>query len=131
VTANESPAEVIRAFYDAFQTEDYESAVAPHLDDGIVWQVGMNPLAGTHVGAQEVFAAMRRYAQHSGGTLRLNTKAIMVDGGHVVAIHEASAVRDDFHYSAHEIDVFHVADARIVAMWSFSEDQAATDALWS
>jgi ketosteroid isomerase-like protein len=106
--------------------------VAACLHDAVVWQVaGANALAGTFLGVDEVLGAMRRYGEHSGRTLKLDTKAIVADGGHMVAIHEATATKGDFHYRAHEIDVFHVSDGRIVAMWSFSEDQAATDRLWS
>jgi ketosteroid isomerase-like protein len=123
---------VVRIFYGAFGTEDHEAAIRPLLSPQVVWHVaGQNPLAGSFRGHTEVFEAMRRYAQRSEGTLRLNTQSILGAGLHAVAIHAATANRDDKSYSAHEIDVFHVEDGLITEMWSFSEDQAATDAMWS
>lgn len=128
----QAPTAVVRDFYDAFVGDDYEARVRRFLDEGVVWYVaGSNPLAGTFLGPDEVLAAMRRYGQHSGHSLRLDTRSILADEEHVVAIHHATARRGDFRYEAHEIDVFHLDGERIVAMWSFSEDQAATDALWS
>lgn len=125
-------AEVVEAFYKAFQHPHYESLVASFLDSGVVWHVaGDNPLAGTFRGVDEVQVAMRRYGEVSGGSLRLDTQSILEGGGHVVAIHEATAERGALKYRAHEIDIFHVEDDRIVSIWSFSEDQAATDKYWS
>lgn len=119
---------VVRRFYAAFESNDHEAAIRPLLSPGIVWHVsGDNPLAGTFRGHDEVFAAMRRYAEHSGGTLRLDTKSIVGDGLHAVAIHEATAIGSGHSYSAHEVDVFHVEGGVISKMWSFSEDQEATD----
>jgi uncharacterized protein len=123
---------VVRAFYDAFASESYNAAVREFLHEGIVWQVaGSNPLAGTFIGRDQVLAAMASYGEHSDHTLKLDNTSILGDDEHVVAIHHARASRGRLEYEAHEIDVFHVDRGRIVAMWSFSEDQAATDAMWS
>ncbi len=125
-------AAVVRSFYAAFAAEDHEAAIRPLLSRRIVWHVaGENPLAGTFRGHSEVFAAMRRYGEGSQGTLRLNTQCVLGEGTHAVAVHAATAKRDGHSYSAHEIDVFHVENGTITEMWSFSEDQAATDAMWS
>jgi len=123
---------VIRSFYAAFDADDYESAVREFLDDNVIWHVaGTNPLAGLFSGADAVLVAMRRYSEHSGGTLRLTTTSMFADAEHAIAVHLATAQRDGHVYVAHEVDVFHVGDGRINEMWSFSEDQAATDAMWS
>ncbi len=74
---------------------------------------------------------MTRYGEHSQGTLRLDTRSIFADDEHAVAIHRATANRPGFGYDAHEVDVFHISAGRITEMWSFSEDQAATDRIWS
>ncbi|MGA2529538.1 MAG: nuclear transport factor 2 family protein [Acidimicrobiales bacterium] len=125
-------AAVVRSFYAAFETEDHEAAIRPLISTRFVWHVaGENPLAGTFRGHTQLFAAMRRYAERSEGTLRLNTQSILGDGAHAVAIHAATGNRNGQSYSAHEIDVFHVENGMITEMWSFSEDQAATDAMWS
>jgi len=124
---------VVMRFYGAFETEDHEAAIRPLLSPQVVWHVaGENPLAGTFRGHAQVFAAMRRYAERSQGTLRLSAQEILGGPGvHAVAIHTATANRNGHSYSAHEIDVFHVENGVISEMWSFSEDQSATDAMWA
>jgi uncharacterized protein len=127
-----NPLAVVRCFYGAFETEDHEAAIRPLLSHRVVCHVaGENPLAGTFRGHRQVFEAMRRYSERSAGTLRLNTQAILGEGIHVVAIHTTTGKHDGQSYSAHEIDLFHVENGMIVEFWSFSEDQAATDAMWS
>lgn len=124
--------EVVRGFYDAFDGRPYEDSVATWLTADVVWQVaGDNPLAGTFRGVGEVLDAMRRYGETSGHTLELNTLSLVGDDTHVIAVHDASAHVPGFEYHAHEVDVFHIRDRQVSAMWSFSEDQAATDRLWS
>lgn len=123
---------VVRSFYRAFETDDHEAVIAQLLSPDVVWHVaGSNPLAGVFRGRSDVFEAMRRFAERSQGTLRLNTQAILGGGVHVVAIHAATGNNQGRSYAAHEVDVFHVEDGAITKMWSFSEDQAATDAMWS
>jgi ketosteroid isomerase-like protein len=130
--SDDESAAVVRDFYAAFSAPDHEAAVAAFLDIGVIWKVaGSNPLAGEFVGADAVLAAMRAFGTHSNHTLQLDTKSILASGEHVVAIREATAHTDGLDYAAHEVDVFHVRGGRITQFWSFSEDQAATDALWS
>jgi ketosteroid isomerase-like protein len=123
---------LIRRFFAAATSPDFEVRVAVFFRDDVVWHVaGDNPLAGEFTGAPAVLNAMRRFAAHSEGTLKLETRAVFADKDHAIAVHWASAKRADLDYQAHEIDVFHISDARISEFWSFSEDQAAADALWS
>jgi predicted SnoaL-like aldol condensation-catalyzing enzyme len=74
---------------------------------------------------------MARDGAHSHGTLQLDTMSIFADDEHAVAIHRATAQIPGFNYHAHEVDVFHINQGKITEMWSFSEDQAATDRIWS
>ena len=123
---------LIRRFFAAATSPDFEDRVGDFFRRDVVWHVaGDNRLAGEFTGVAAVVDAMRRFAAHSGGTLRLETRAVFADEDHAIAVHWANAQRADLDYHAHEIDVFHIADARISEFWSFSEDQAATDALWS
>lgn len=97
----------------------------------MVWHVaGNNPLAGEFRGPGAVTDQMLRCAEHSRGTLRLDT-SIMATDSHAVAIHNASASQSGLEYRAHEVDVFHLEDEQITEFWSFSEDQQATDRFWS
>ncbi len=85
-------ARVLRQFYDAFESEDPETAVRRFLDPEIRWHVaGKNPLAGTFNGPDQVWNAMTRYSEHSHETLRLDTRSVFADDEHAVAIHLATA----------------------------------------
>ena len=122
----------VRGFYDAIGDRPYEETVSPFLHEQIVWHVaGSNPLAGTFYGIPAVLATMRSFASASNGSLRLDTRTLLGDDSHVVAIHAATATLGEHEYAAHEVDVFHVAGGRITEFWSFSEDQVATDRLWA
>ena len=126
-----SNADMLHAFYACFEHGDYVALVKAFLAPSVVWHVaGNNPLAGEFRGPDAVTDQMLRYAEHSGGTLRVDT-SIMATDSHAVAVHRATASRPGVEYSAHEIDVFHVAGDRITEFWSFSEDQEATDRIWS
>ena len=125
-------ADLIWRFYGAFESDRYEGKLRTYLRPDVRWHVaGANPLAGHFVGVEEVLAAMRRYGDHSQHTLQLDTRTVFADSDHVVAIHWATARRPGIDYAAHEIDVFHLEEGLICEFWSFSEDQSATDALWS
>ena len=122
----------VRSFYASIGHRPYEETVTPFLDEGVVWHVaGAHALAGTFRGVPAVLSAMRSFGSASAGSLLLNTRTLLGDDRHVVAIHEATASCGEYEYAAHEVDVFHVADGRITEFWSFSEDQAATDRLWN
>jgi ketosteroid isomerase-like protein len=125
-------AAVIRFFFAAFATDDYEPIVRECLAHDVEWHVaGNNPLAGDFIGVDAVLSAMRRYSEHSRRTLQLDTRSVFADEHHAVAVHWATAQREGITYQAHEIDVFHLSSGLITEFWSFSEDQDATDALWS
>jgi muconolactone delta-isomerase len=70
---------------------------------------------------------MTWHNEHSRGTLRLDTRSIFAEDEHAEAIHRATAQVPGFNYHAHEIDVIHISGKHITQMWSFPEDQAATD----
>ncbi len=126
--------EIIKAlerFYDAFSHEDYGPYVLSCLDKDVIWHIaGDNPLARDVVGAAAVVERMREYGKRSKQTLNLKT-SLTATATHGIAVHEATAQNDGFEYRAHEIDVFHIHDGRITEFWSFSEDQKATDRMWS
>jgi ketosteroid isomerase-like protein len=122
---------VLESFYAAFANEDYGPYVQAYLSKDVIWHIaGDNPLAGDVVGAAAVVERMRDYGRRSKQTLNLKT-SITATATHGIAVHEATAQNDGFEYVAHEIDVFHIANGLITEFWSFSEDQKATDRMWS
>jgi ketosteroid isomerase-like protein len=124
-------AETLRAFSSCFDNEHYATRVKTFFSPSVVWHVaGDNLLSGDFLGPDAVADQMLRYQRHSRGTLRLDT-SIMANDTHAVAIHLATASVPGLTYNAPEVDVFHVEDGLITEFWAFSEDQAATDRLWS
>ena len=122
----------VRGFYAAIGDRPYEETVSPFLDEQVVWHVARsNPFSGTFHGIRAVLDAMRNFGSASKGSLKLDTRTLLGDDRHVIAIHEATATVGEYEYAAQEVDVFHVSRGRITKFWSFSEDQAATDWLWT
>jgi ketosteroid isomerase-like protein len=123
--------DVLRAFYAAFKLPNYLEEVRKFLHVDAVWHIsGQNPLAGDIAGSDAILASMNTFGERSLNTLNLET-SIMANEGHGVAIHRATASIGDLEYNTHEVDVFHINEGLITEFWSFSEDQAATDALWT
>ncbi len=117
--------------HEALARGDY-AAVTELLTEDAVWHLpGRGPLAGDHRGRQAVLAAMRRFEELSGGTIRVEVHDILGSDEHAVALLRATGSRPGKRYEALEIDVHHIRDGRITEFWSFSEDQRETDEFWS
>lgn len=119
---------LVRRFYAAFESPDYDSPVRALLSDGVIWHLpGSHALAGEHAGPEAVLAAMRSFD----GAVQLEVHDVVGNDEHVVALLKARGERKGRQYDAMEIDVFHLRNGKIVEFWSFSEDQGKTDAYWS
>jgi len=59
--------------------------------------------------------------------LTLDIRSTLGDNEHGHRPPSCVGVRGEFRYKAYDIDVLHTDGDRIVAMWSFSQDQTATD----
>jgi ketosteroid isomerase-like protein len=119
----------VREFYASFDERPYEGSVATF---GARTSCGMEQPARREV--SRCLGGLRRhagYADGSAGTLRLDTQAVLPGADHVIAIHDATAEVLGVEYRAHEVDIFHLRGGRIAEFWSFSEDQEATDRIWS
>ena len=126
--AEHANVDVIRWFYAAFEAPDWTPAVRALLRDDVVWHLpGAHPLAGEHVGAEAVLAAMRGF----NGYVRLELHDVVGNDEHAVALLKARGERESHRYKSLEVDVFHVRDGKIAEFWSFAEDQRKTDAYWS
>jgi ketosteroid isomerase-like protein len=120
---------LIKKAYAAFTTGNYPSKL---FSEDAVWHLpGSGPLAGDHRGRDAVLAAMRRFEQLSGGTIRIEVHDILANDEHAVALLRATGSRGEKRYDALEMDVYHIRDGKVTEFWSFAEDQRLTDEFWS
>ncbi len=122
---------LIRRGYQAFAKGDM-AALAQIFAEDVVWHSpGRNPVSGIHKGREAVFAGFAKFFELSGGTLKLDTHAILADDEHAVALNRAMASRAGKMLDELGADVFHMRNGKITEFWSFSEDQRVEDEFWS
>ena len=123
---------LIRRAHEAFTNGDYVLVWTELFSKDVVWHLlGNGPLAGDHRGRDAVLAAMRRFEQFSGGTIRVEVHDILANDEHAVALLRATGSRGEKRYEALEMDVYHIRDGEVTEFWSFAEDQHLTDEFWS
>jgi uncharacterized protein len=129
--------ELLSRGYAAYNTGDMDTIQALFGDD-IVWHAGgSNPLAGEYHGFQEIMGffrqsdgADRRHLPYS-GTFRIEVHDILANDTHGVVLSTFYAARDGQTMALRVADTWHLADGKATEHWSFFEDQAAADKLFS
>ena len=124
--------EATRRGYEAFAKGDLDT-LRELLSEDIVWHVGgSNPLAGAYKGHDEVLGLFGRFAQETGGTLRIATHDILANDEHVVVLAQVTAERGGKHLDQRVTYVHHANAAhQTTEFWAFFEDSAAVDDFWS
>lgn len=126
-----SAIDVVGQYGAAMAAGDME-ALAATFHPAAVWhQPGENQVSGDHVGPDAILAHLGRFMELSGGTFALETESATESGDLVSATVRFRAQRpghDDL--DQHGVDVFRVAEGRIVEVWLMSEDQEAEDRFW-
>lgn len=131
-----SAIDVVGQYGAAMAAGDMEALSATFHPDAVWHQPGANQLSGDHVGPDAIIAHLGRFMQLSGGTFVLETDSATESGALVSATVRFRAqrqARDDLDQHVldqHGVDVFRVADDRIVEVWLMSEDQEAEDRFW-
>lgn len=125
-------AEVVRRGYQALSAGDIR-LLHEVFDAQATWHTpGRSPMAGEHQGRAAVFAQFARYGGETEGTFKAALQQVLAgDGGHVVALHHASALR---HGRRLEVDcciAFEIRDGRIVDGREHFFDLHAWDAFWA
>ena len=129
--ADHPNAELVRRGYAAFSAGDIATMNELFAED-VAWHwPGNHPVSGEHRGRDAVFAAFMKFAELSGGTLKLEVHDVVANDEHAVALNRSTGSREGRSLDAGDVDVYHVKDGKITEMWSFTDDQAATDAFWS
>jgi len=87
-------AAIVREGFDRFVQGDVAGLVGLFADDA-VWHVpGANAMAGDYRGRDEIIAFLRRTAELTGGTYRVELLWVVADDEHTVAVYRAQGERD-------------------------------------
>jgi uncharacterized protein len=120
-----------RAGFRAFNEDDV-ATILELLDQDIVWRIpGRNQMAGTYAGRDATLAVLRRTAELTGGTYRIDLQWAVADEEHVVVVYRASGRRGDRALDIDQALVVRVADGRWVEVDAVPFDQHAFDEFWS
>jgi ketosteroid isomerase-like protein len=123
--------DLVRRGFAAFGTGDMATLGELFADD-IVWHAGgRSPISGDYKGKDEVFGLFARFAERTGGTLRVDIHDVLANDEHVVALTKSTAEREGKSLSADGVQVFHVKDGKVTESWFHAADQYASDEFWS
>jgi ketosteroid isomerase-like protein len=125
-------AAIVREGFDRFVKGDVAGLIGLFADDA-VWHVpGANAMAGDYRGCDEIIEFLRRTAEVTGGTYRVELLWVVADDEHTVAVYRARGERDDGR--SLDIEQALLIDLRN-GLWSDIRaqplDQAAFDAFWA
>ena len=98
-----------------------------------VWHVpGANAMSGDYRGLDEIIAFLRRTAELTGGTYRVELLWVVADDDHAVAVYRAQGARDgERSLDIEQALLIRVEDGRWVDVRAQPLDQQAFDAFWS
>jgi uncharacterized protein len=125
-------AAIVREGFDRFVQGDVAGLVGLFADDA-VWHVpGTSAMAGDYRGRDEIGAFLRRTAELTGGTYRVELLWVVADDEHTVAVYRARGERDD----GRSLDIEQALLIELrKGLWSDIRaqplDQAAFDAFWA
>ena len=125
-------AAIVREGFDRFVQGDVAGLVGLFADDA-VWHVpGANAMAGDYRGRDEIIAFLRRTAELTGGTYRVELLWVVADDEHTVAVYRAQGERD----GGRSLDIeqallVELRDALWTDIRAQPLDQPAFDSFWS
>jgi ketosteroid isomerase-like protein len=119
---------VLRGYADAWLAGDVERIVGAYHEDVALHYMGESPLAGTHTGRDEVFAALGQASQRTARQL-IEIEDVLVGSelGAILAVEDLG----DPPRRVRRVLVYRVADGQLRECWLYDEDQRFVDALWS
>lgn len=121
----------VRQGFERFIAGDPAGLVALFAPDA-VWHVpGTSAMAGAHRGLEAIVAFLRRTAELTGGTYRVQPLWVVADDDHAVAVYRAQGERDGRTLDIEQALLIEVVDGRWVDIRAQPLDQAAFDAFWA
>lgn len=127
-----SNADIVRRGYRAFNEADMDT-LTEIFDENSSWHTpGRSPIAGDHVGREQVFAQFGRYGGDTGGTFKADLKYVVADDdGRVVGVHHNSAEREGKRLNTGCCIVFEIENGRIISGREHFFDLHNWDEFWS
>ena len=125
-------AAIVRDGFDRFVQGDVAGLVGLFADDA-VWHVpGANAMAGDYQGRDAIVAFLRRTAELTGGTYRVELLWVVADDEHTVAVYRARGERDgDRALDIEQALLVELRDGLWTDIRAQPLDQAAFDAFWA
>jgi len=124
-------AAIVRDGFDRFVQGDVAGLVGLFADDA-VWHVpGANAMAGAYRGRDEIIAFLRRTAELTGGTYRVELLWVVADDEHTVAVYRAQGERDGRMLDIEQALLVELRDGLWTDIRAQPLDQPAFDSFWS
>ena len=124
-------AALVRSGFERFVQGDVAGLVGLFADDA-VWHVpGSNAVAGIYRGRDEIIAFLRRTAELTGGTYRVELLWVVADDEHTAAVYRARGERDGRTLDIEQALLIELRGALWADIRAQPLDQAAFDAFWS
>ena len=121
---------VIRRFLAALDTGD-RPAARELLAADVRWTVpGRSPVAGTHVGPEDVLGVDATLRDLSGGTLRHHVLIWLAAPPHAHAVTRQTATRDGVDAAFDRAFVFTIGNGLITGIHAYTDDLYAFDDFW-
>jgi ketosteroid isomerase-like protein len=88
-------AAIVRGGFDRFAKGDVAGLLGLFADNAVWYIPGASPMAGTYEGRQEIIALLRRTAELTAGTYRVELLWVVADDEHIAAVYRAQGTRAD------------------------------------
>ena len=124
--------QIVRKLFEAFDSNDM-STIDSLMADDVVWNApGRGVNSGVRRGKHELFAAMGRLGELTGGTLRGEVHDVLASDDHAVVLQTTRGERGGrAPLQDREAIVLHVREGRIVEVWEHPGDLRAMDEFFS
>lgn len=122
--------ERIESAYEAFGRGDIQTLFELWTDD-IVWhQAGDHPLAGDHIGKDQVAAFLGGLAQQTNGTFRAELQHAIADDNHGYSLHKSTATKDGDDLESWAILGYRFEGKRFAEIWTHEYDQRISNRMF-
>lgn len=123
--------EVVTAYAAALSQGDIPTAFSYFIPDAKWHQPGEHQFAGTKTGLDAIGKMLGDMMAATEGSLVINPTGPLMANGNLVTfpVHFSGKIADRT-VDMKGVDLFEVADEKIVQVWLFSEDQTAENEFW-
>jgi uncharacterized protein len=129
--ASADDAQVVRRLYAAINDRDMAAAAACFTPDAQWVLPGRSPIAGTHVGWEQISERfLAKLAPLSGGTFRVELLDLTVGERYVVAVQHATAALEGRTLDITACQLMEITGGRIARVRGHYSDQEALDSFW-